>query len=395
MPNIAKAYNVTSQTVQQIIDVGQFNLKTFLTTYDDAFSLSSTLTTDLAYAKDALLAMISAYLDKSDFIRNTRSDNDGVNHFIRFYNPYVESVYRPYEEWVQYKKEKLWDEQEKRQLLIDIQTNLRNPGTATAVSMAFPDNEGDHDLNIKYQWNISAFFDNAPNIDQYMDAFIADGTLIRSDYFDVSIDGLFVNFTVADWNHIKGNDSEFISVRVEWDNDAPSSISFQWDAADTIMGPTFVSYKLYRSTSPDVNDTSTLVVTLTDSDNDTYSDENILEEDGVYYYRLYTYYTVNGAQTYTYTDTQRVFINAYIDIANNDDPDQRGTKEHPYSSFTVPIEEKIQHGTRVRMAEGRYYGTTGNTEIPYSNIHIYGGYESGTWNRDVDSYETIIVMAAA
>ncbi len=386
---IGNAYNVTSPTVQQIIDMGKFDLDDFLTTYANAFTKISSASTHLANAKEALLSMINAYLDQSDFIRNTRTDDDGLNHFIRFYNPYVEASYRSYEEWQQYKKEKLWDEQDKRQLLTDIKTNLRNSTAATAVSMAFPDNEGDPDLYIKYQWDISAFFDNAPNIDQYMDEFIADGSFVQGNYSDVSINGMFVNMTVADWNHLKGNASKFTDTAVEWDNDVPVSASLDWNTVSTYAG-TFLSYKLYRSTSPDVNDTSTLVATITDRDNDTYDDDTISEADGVYYYRLYTVYNMNSMEVSTYSDTERIFINAYIDVSNNDDPDQMGTKEHPYSSFTVPIEEKMNIGARVRVAEGRYYGTTDSTYIFYQGLHIYGGYESSTWSRDVEAHETII-----
>ena len=383
---IGNAYGVNNQTVQQVIDIEKFDMNTFLTTYQNAFTLSGSASNELANAKDALLGMINAYMDCSDFIRNTRSDDDGLKHFFRFYNPYSSSSSLPQSIWTQYKKEKLWNEQDKRQLFTDIKANLLSPGSATAVSMAFPDNEGDPDLYVKYQWNFGAFFDYAPNIDQYMDEFIVDGTFVQGNYSDVTIGGLFVNITVADWNHLSGNACEFTIAKVEWENDSPA-VSFTWDVPNA-SGRSFINYKLYRSTSPDVDDTSTLLATI--NDKVVYNDTTIPSEDTVYYYRLYTYYRENTIVTSTYSDTKRMYVYAYIDAANNDDPNQTGSKEHPFSSLTVPIEEKMQIGARVRIAEGTYYGTSVSTYIFYQNLHIYGGYESGTWERDIKAHETIL-----
>ncbi|MDX9701860.1 MAG: right-handed parallel beta-helix repeat-containing protein [Candidatus Auribacterota bacterium] len=383
---IGNAYGVTNQPVQQIIDTQKFNLATFLTTYKDAFSLAGNASDSLSAAKNALISMIDTYLVQSDFIRNTRLDNDGLNHFIRFYNPYNPSSFITYETWQQYKTEMLFNEQDKRQTMENIRSNLLNPGAVPAVSMAFPDNEGDPELLIKYEWNLSAFFNTPINLDQYIDAFVADGTYVQGDYFDVTINGMFMNFTVADWNHLKGNASHFDMAYVEWENDASCMIVLQWAAPSPYTN--FIAYRIYRSTSPDVDDTSQLIATI-DSQR-WFIDDNAIPTDGVYYYRIYTYYMYSGIMTSTYTDTMRVFMRAYIDIANAGDPNQAGTKDHPYSKFTETIEEKLQVGARVYVAEGTYYGTTISTYIFYDNLHIYGGYESGTWTRDITNHKTIV-----
>lgn len=384
--HIGQAYGVTNKVVQEIIDMEHFDFDDFIAAYQNVLNLSGTAGTSLSNAKNALLSMIDAYIVQSDFIRNNRNDDGGIHYFVRFYNSYNPNYFSTVELWQRHKSKRLYSEQQHRQFLQDVKSNLLDQ--LPSVGMEFPDNEGAPDLQDEHQWDFSAFFDTQINFNFFMSQFLAftvgDGKYIRGDFYYSTINGLLPQFTVADWNHLKNGGSAFTVVQIEWENDSPSFIVPQWQQPDA----GFMQYKLFRSTTPEVDDASHLVTTT--STHVWHEDKTIDLAQDVYYYRIYTYYNFSGVTTPTYNEKERAFIRAYISAGNADDLQQDGSKTHPYSDFTPTVEDKVNVGTLVCVAEGTYYGTSISTYIFHHNLRLYGGYDPVSWVRDIDVHETIL-----
>lgn len=76
----------------------------------------------------------------------------------------------------------------------------------------------------------------------------------------------------------------------------------------------------------------------------------------------------------------------YVDHASGQDTGSCGSTASPCKSVTYAVENVVNDGDTVRIAQGKY---TENLSIS-TNLTLEGGYEASTWNRDLTLYETTL-----
>ncbi len=389
------SYDVDNADVQDVFfgepDTGMTKWDTLLSDYPDALNLLAGHASKLLNAKSAMLNTISCYFAVSDYIRDDRLDNDGLNHLIQFYDPYDPDKFDSYQEWQEEKEENLQGEQYFRNKVVEMNNNLLD----STMYPKFELTEQDFVILEEYPetaWvNFDAFFTNPQNARSYINEIEDD--MMFDDFSDTTMGGIFPDFTTADWNYaFRSNSVRIDTITVLWDEETPNGVKLWLEWYDEEPHPDFVRYKIYRSTTIDVDDSSDLVATVTDATLLTCIDDSFDTANNVYYYRVYTYYDFGAGVTSTAkSELGKVIFRVYVDAGNASDENQDGTKAHPYSELIdlSDWKEDLQmENLKILVAQGVY----NHLNLHFlSGMYFEGGYESTTWTRDVDSYETKII----
>lgn len=383
--NIAVAYDADSLDLQQLIFGSDFDLKTFLTSYSDVFKKTVTCNTEMLVAKQAFIDMMTSYMEGSDYIRNTRSDNDGENHFVRYYDPYDSYKFSDYQEWQDYKEDALDIEENARDLMSDISANLVDLVSNPVIDISDLTEEGKGTDTLI---NLDTFFTNPKDWRAIIDEYSQDEDLIHDDFSDTTLGGIAPSFGVADWNFVFDNAS-YINRCVIYENEG-TNIYLSWDPSPEDNDSVVTSYKVFRSTSCKVDDSSYLVATITNPVVTSCTDMNVDISVATYYYRVYTYYSCGVGETATsYGSYCEVPLVIYVDASNSDDQDQDGSVAHPYSDLGEAIDYEVCEGTIIKIAAGFYNEYSETLYLP-SGIKLEGGYDSTDWSRDIQLNKTII-----
>ena len=381
--NFSAAYNLNNADIYQIFFSEDFDLLTYLNSYPQAFTQMPDCAGRLSQSKISFINFINSYIEASAFIRTQRLDNDGLNHMTSFYQPYDANEYASYTEWQSEKEDILNTEELIREKLTDILNNLTD--TSTYPSVRMPDVDY-YDAD-NHQVDFNAFF-TPINFRTLINEIDLDREFVYDNFSDATIGEIFPNATTADINALLGNGVAFDRQIIIRDNDTVS-IQIFWDRIDSEYNGSFVYYKLYRSTSPDVYDNSTLVATITNPDTTDFTDTSIGSSD-IYFYRLYTYYNFGAGNTAkAYATKLPAVIKIYVDAGNHADTEQDGSMAHPFSDLGDTISEKVTEGTKVLAAQGTYNEST-DTMYFCDRVILEGGYNSLDWSRDFHTYETVI-----
>lgn len=335
-----------------------------LDTYVNLGNLNPDAATKLAAAKAALIEGINRYFDGYNSIKGEGDLQD--NDFITFDPEDSEST-----EAVNAK-------------LDEVLKNLN--GTTPSFTVSSDDfgmsEPGDSEY-LKVVVNLRAFFDTPTAPRSLLPSFDDEDNLIRNSWPDPTFGGVLPNMTVAELDGLAKLGSYLYRPQVYWNGDAVSII-LNWKK-DTYTD--FLSYKIYRSTTDNVDETSTLVYDSTNKDVTTYTDTTIDSNQRTYYYRLYTYYS-DGDKIAGLI--RRVVTKIYVDIANTSGIED-GSPEHPYKLLRDGIDAS-GNGAKVCVAQGTYPESDRSlgrlSRRP--GIVLEGGYESTNWTRDIKAYPTII-----
>ena len=392
--NIYCAYNVNN-----------FNPQEMLFTYEDLISVNyilnrytslgtlTTLTpnasTRLADAKQALIDGINAFFDGYDFITNEDvppGTDPQNNDFITFDSEGQKMC-------ADFIIPKL------QEILANLTSTLPTPPFITILSTEFT--KADPSVPYyKIALNLREFFDTPKNIRALLPQFASDNHAIRSTAPSPTLGGIFPGMTEAEMNGILQIGPHLWSPCVVWNAGVPS-VKLDWQKEE---GTGFVSYKIYRSTTDDVGENpdgspkpgTTLVTTaITDQNTQTYTDTNVSSSERIYYYRLYTYYSVDSTNPpdsvndKVASEIRRVITKVYVNIGNTSG-NEDGTAEHPYKNLGDGI-ENVSDGGKVFVAAGTYAGGPDNLRLwDHESVVLEGGYEATGWTRDIEANETII-----
>ncbi|MDP3789540.1 MAG: right-handed parallel beta-helix repeat-containing protein, partial [Candidatus Omnitrophota bacterium] len=234
------------------------------------------------------------------------------------------------------------------------------------------------------------FFTDPKNARTYIDD-IRQNNIVHNNLPDATLGGIFPNFTPADWNYILSYGPEFEEEPAILWNAGNPSVKLDWKIANDPNKSNIVKYEIYRSTTNNVDKTSTKITTIIDKNQITFTDSAISSSTNIYYYRLYTYYEFGGpADTAeAYSGLGKAVLRLYVDISYIGGDDD-GSKLKPYSDLGEGIWE-VTRGTKVCVAEGVYPETDSTLNMWNKDGFILeGGYESTSWTRDIALNETII-----
>ncbi|NQT96057.1 MAG: right-handed parallel beta-helix repeat-containing protein [Candidatus Omnitrophica bacterium] len=401
--NIACSYDTDTPTIMDL--VGIENPQELLSLYTSMANPLPDAGAKMAEAKTALENAISSYMATSEFIR---ARNDNYNHLVMLYEPY-DSNDGSYEAWERRKTENLEREALARENFQDIYNNLTDHANHPYYLMTFPENADNVE---QIPIDLYELFTDPMNLRAYVDEFTS--LMIGSTYGNVSIitdnlsedaqtlGGIVPDMTTADWNHLLSNCAKFDDDYpiVRWDDADNPSVELKWYPTGR-FSENFLRYEIYRSTTPDVDQTSELVTTISDywtpvdanssTSMQTYTDSSIDGLDDVYYYCIYSYYDfgVDGTAQ-TRSSIGKATLRLYVDgsyIGGAED----GSREHPYNDLEVAIENKASSGTKIRVAEGTYNESAKTIWLGNKvGLVLEGGYESINWTRDIEANETII-----
>jgi len=208
----------------------------------------------------------------------------------------------------------------------------------------------------------------------------------------ITLGGVLPDTAVADWNNLMSVSAIFEDGYpiVHWDEEGDPSVELKWGPEDKFL-QYFTKNEIYRSTTPDVDNTSELIATFNDWDTMSYADETIDPDEDIYYYRIYSYYDFGQDGTaQTYSSVVKAVLRTYVDI-NVPFENTAGTKEEPIKCLGVAVKKKVSNGTKICVAQGTYNESSKTMWLGrYDGLILEGGYESVNWTRDIDANETII-----
>ena len=245
--SIYGSYDVDNADVQDLFygepDTGMTKWDTLLSDYPDALNLLEGHASKLLNAKGALLNAISCYFAVSDYIRDDRLDNDGLNHLIQFYDPYDPDKFDTYQEWQEEKEENLQGEQYFRNKVVEMNNNLLDSATYPTFKLTeqdFVTLEEDAET----AWvNFDAFFTNPQNARSYINEIEDD--MMFDNFSDPTMGGIFPDFTTADWNYaFRSNSVHIDTITVLWDEETPEGVKLWLEWYDEEPHPNFVQYKI-------------------------------------------------------------------------------------------------------------------------------------------------------
>ncbi|MCK4883163.1 MAG: right-handed parallel beta-helix repeat-containing protein, partial [Candidatus Omnitrophica bacterium] len=391
MINLLTSYQDGGLTVHEMFCGENTTVESCLSDHPSLLNLA--VPNYLLDAKSNFESMIEAYMAASDFMRNTRVDDDGLNHLIAMYPPYDPLQYPSLEAWEEEKQDALEEEETMRDFFGDIYDNLTDPGTYPYVE-AMSEIELDLDKN-NMRINFNEFLTDPIVIRDYIEEII-DNDMIRDTWtpsLDPTFDGVFPGMRSADWNYLFGNGQDFTGdPAIDWGGALPET-EVNWEEVQPDHLAFFERYELYRSTTPVVNRfASTLVATITNPATTSVTDDTIDGQIDRYYYRLYTFYDFvgEGGVAEAYSEVGETVLGIYVDAGYSGE--EEGTREKPATDLGDAIREYASNGTRFLVAVGTYYenAQTLNIWSADDSLILEGGYESAGWTRDVGVNETII-----
>ena len=395
---IDAAYEMNNTDVQPaVFGRSDSTLTFFMDKYSNLFTLRSGVDNAalLAEAKAAVQNGIVSYLSASDYMRNSRSDNDGLNHLISFYPPYDPLRYASYEEWEGLRNSSLYREEVIRGLIADVQTNLEDPQHPVVdISPFLFDEERNKPfgLGTDVRIDINSFFSVPKPLRTYINE-IAEHDIIYDSVSQAAatLGGIFPDFIPMDWNYILHCAPNTLNpASVVW-NGENASVSLTWSISHYPPISNITKYEIRRSLKADVNLLSELVATITDPQAANFIDNSIDSSQDSYYYRLYTYYNVGSGQTAaTYSEMQEARLRVYVDV-NSAPTYQDGTKDYPIKDLGDAVRHWTRNGTRVCIAYGTYDESSYTMWLGNKNgLILEGGYEPVNWTRNIQNNETIV-----
>jgi len=333
-----------------------------LETYENLGALDDP--TALADAKQALIDGLNSYFAAFNFISN---ETDPQNDDLITLNP------RDIENATSITNPRL------QQLL----ENLQGLRPFVIVGNDVSDDIDPDEPYVRIPVDVSAFFDNPQSPRESLPGFDENENMLRNTWPDATFGGFLPQMTMAYLDGICSLGSDLYQPMLKWDLDS-ASVNLEWKE-DTYSD--FASYKIYRSTTSDVNEGSTLIYEGFEQDVTTAIDNDIDENERFYYYRLYTYYE-DGDKIASHP--REVITKIYVDI-NASGEIQDGSPQNPYRLLRDGIRAS-RYGTKVCVAEGIYQegpDTIGLWDYD-RGICLEGGYEGTNWTRDIDAHTTTI-----
>ncbi|MBZ0165960.1 MAG: hypothetical protein K8I00_04065, partial [Candidatus Omnitrophica bacterium] len=308
--NIKVAYNVENISLNQLI-TQQSDLIDLLTANPNLFALTVNTAARLSDAQTAFINALMAYMEASDFIRNQRDDNDGLNHLVRLYDPYIPEMYNSFAEWQAMKDEALTTEAVVHTLLEDIKTNLEG-GAPFVIDFEALEMIGFDNITPSLQMDtltvdLDEFFSTPKDMRNFLTE-LAGNDFVFDDFADPTLSGVFPGLTPADWNNIIVAEPRiFAAYLFEFGGTREGQI--YWERVDPDFDSAFVHYELYRSDTSTVDTSSTLMATITDPNVTEFADTTVGYITPGYYYRLYAHYDFGAGVTgTTYGNKELLFI---------------------------------------------------------------------------------------
>ncbi|MDD3905685.1 MAG: right-handed parallel beta-helix repeat-containing protein [Candidatus Omnitrophica bacterium] len=358
--------------------------------------------TYLSDAMSALLSAIDSFFSGSEFIlARDENDGDGLNHIVRFYDPYPvrddgisdEAWQNIVSEWQEDKDASLERAEFAYNSFTDIQNNLTDHEGYPFVTIPaeFPGMDG-AGPGISINVDLYRFFTNPTDIRYHINQLTNNGdasNIVFDNFSDATVGGVFPSMTPSDWNYIFSfGPHQKDEPRIVW-NDETASVELGWDMSGNQYASFVTRYEIYRSSSADMSD-AVLVDTITDKTVMAYTDTSVDSSTGRYYYRIYAHYDINGNTATSYGETGKAILRVYVD-ANSCSEEEDGTMGAPYKSLGYATSEGSGNGTKVCVAAGTYYENTDSLKLwRVASIKLEGGYEPLNWTRDIATNETII-----
>ncbi len=308
--NAKGTYDFADMDIDTLLSTQGLDLKQLLIDNPTLFTLLPDASTRLGNTKTAIQDWINAYIAASDFIRNERTDEDGLNHIVRFYDPFISELYDAPQEWEDEKMAALEQEEKLRNTLSKILNHLGSPDNFPVINLPLnmikDGPEIDDDGNL-LDVNLNEFLTNPKDVNAMLSELLTRDFMLEG-FVDPTLEGTFPKLTLADWNHFLGNGPVLFRPFASFDTGIVSVRLF-WSPLKDKHKPNFVRHEVYRSETEDVNTSSNLVAVVTNPDSIQFIDTSIAPVDAFYYYRIYTYYNFgSGEAAISYTNKKKVEI---------------------------------------------------------------------------------------
>ncbi|MFA5119391.1 MAG: right-handed parallel beta-helix repeat-containing protein, partial [Candidatus Omnitrophota bacterium] len=342
---------------------GLFSVNSLLSSYPNLLNLSGGASSYMATAKQSVISSVGAYYDAYDFI--TAEGDNQEDDFVTFDPNYQDGA-----------SEAL------HPILDKIVSNLNG---STSYFFVTPEDFGSEpdESYFNTKINYRAYYDNPTGLRSLLPEFDSDDFVLRSTAPDPMLGGILPDLKQEDYNGMAKLGSRLFQPTVNWSGDS-FSISLNWKL-DTYAD--FARYKIFRSTTATVDEASTLVYDSTNKDTLTVTDSSVDQNQSIYYYRLYTYYS-DGDKSASLM--RRVISKIYVNI-NNSTGNEDGTKQYPLSDLGDAIDDYGTSGAKIIVAQGTYLESETSMHLSNkSGLIIEGGYEPVNWARNIQTYATII-----
>ena len=380
-------YDMSEPSMLDLMGLNDLDIFNMLYTYPNFLTISNP--SFMATARSDLEQMLQSYLLASDFIR-ARPDDDGLNHFITFYDPYDPLRWGSFEEWEEYKSEQLAGEEEMRDRCTALFNHFSDPGTYPLFNMPLFIN-GEFSAS-EIEMDMNEFYLDPVSLRDYI-LFFTESEILYDAFpppLDPTMDGIFPTMTPSSWNHLLGNGPAFKpnSTLLWVGHEVQAGLS--WEKVKDHHEAPFVRYELYRSSDPEATKaTADLIATITNPFVTTFLDTTLPQDQNDYYYILHTYYDFGFGQTAESFDKihlkRQVFVSQAYAL-----PDPDGTRAKPYPLLAQGLAEAT-NGTKIYVAAGTYVEPPNTLIMSHlTNISITGGFDPVSWVRDLELYETII-----
>jgi len=280
-----------------------------------------------------------------------------------------------------------------RNLLSDLRELLNPSGKSFDITdLILKMNYYKSDAPIKFpkKINLSKFFTNPitrTNITQL--DFDENGKVIFSSLWNVdqTLNGVFPDMSQKEFiGYFNGG--LHLDVEIAGENS-----NYLWGEiyGDIDFEKDILNVKIYRNTTPSVNESSTLIATITPADpnfeiGDNDAHFNLIDYNAPgdnYYYRGIVNYK-DGS--YSMSSAERAAKKLYVN--KNATGIYKGTSDKPYKDISMAVEYG-NPGATICVAKGIYSGSCYDWTIE-SNTSLLGGYEATNWTRDIKNNVTII-----
>jgi hypothetical protein len=340
--------------IQPTSGKGREIIRQIMLEYPQGLTLLPGAAAHLAQAKEAIQQSLEAYLEASAFIRH-RSDNDGLNHLVRFYD---------LDDTQQERFIALFAEAMLRGKLADLQDHLANPGGFPMLRVSYDAYmDGLNEFNKvplrPRKFDINEFLSYPKNVRAYLNEFLSNDFVVNS-FSDPTLGQVLPEATPPDYNCVAGRGANFkkrFPAVVTWSG-GQASAQLAWDPVDPRFVGAFLRAEIYRSASRPVDSSSQLMTTLTNPTVTAFLDVDLDEAVDSYYYRIYTYYNFGGGRTAT-------AYSAVAEAVLRSSPDT----QYPEIVVTVPSEGDSITADRVTVT-----GSIANERgIAYAVIKVNDG----------------------
>lgn len=361
-------------------DLDNIDAPELATTYEGLLSVN--------YVLDKYLNLGKLTVDASVRLTNAKlALIEGINRYLDAYNFIIVEMDPQDDDFITFEARDRQETNYVNSRLAELKENLE--GQRPSITLTIDDaskmgmDKHPDDSYGKVTANLAEFFDNPKNTRGLKPQFGSDDRPIRSTTPDPTLGGIFPNTTQAELNGYYQLGSYLYQPVTMWQDDGSVLIKLQWDK-DTYTD--FVSYKIYRSTTDDVNESSVKVYDSADQNILWFIDTTADFNQRIYYYRLYTYYSDGDV---TAGMIKRVITKVYVGI-NNTSGVEDGSPQNPYK-FLRDAVENTSSG-KILVAQGTY--NESEVTLGYlrnlNNAVFEGGYEAVNWSRDVLGYPAII-----